>query len=162
MLGPIRLWDHFQIPQSPNSLRLVDPKSDSGGPGQQCCLRLPGWWCPLQSSQTGGGGNVSHHVSNWSPEVGVVTGFPPGFSRRHLILHSSHSFPVFESFSLPLFYFPKSLWKPKLAHPLTPAAGSESPPAPPLPGTCRPQSPHSTHWQRSDPAVGLENECLQP
>lgn len=34
---------------------------------------------------------------------------PPGFSRRHLILHSSHSFPVFESFSLPLFLSKVSL-----------------------------------------------------
>lgn len=109
VLGPMRLRDHFQIPQSPNSLRLVDPKSDSGGPGQQCFLRLPGWWCPLQPSQAGGMGSVSHHVSNWSPEDGVVTGFPPGFSRRHLILHSSHSFPVFESFSLPLFLSKVSL-----------------------------------------------------
>lgn len=39
----------------------------------------------------------------------MVTGFLPGFSRRHLILHSSHSFPVFKSFGLPLFLSKVSL-----------------------------------------------------
>lgn len=103
------------LPNSPNSLRLVSPRSDLGGPGQRCWLRLPGRWCPLvvrpdQAGRGGGGGaGRGGGVTNRSPEGGVVPGFPDGFLKKAPDSTLQPLLPYLGSLGLPLLLSKVSL-----------------------------------------------------